>query len=227
MHPGFGPRLPGAVNRLLPLVEGDAMDLGDRPRGVEVVLQGLDDALRELDLLRKNGPRSPFRKRLRGLAQAAERPVDRLAIMRLEHGEAHDLARPVLEDVPYRHEIPRRLRHLLPLDLEEAVVEPVVGHDGGAVGAARLRDLVLVVGEDEVDAAAVDVEDRAEQRAGHRRALDVPAGTAPAPTASPRRARRASTASRGRSRSGPACRARPRRGRPPPSRRGCGCDRRP
>ena len=45
----------------------------------------------------------------------------------------------------------------------------------------RLRRLVLVVREDEVDAAAVDVELDAQQRLGHRRALDVPARPARAP----------------------------------------------
>src|SRR5262245_66159920 len=42
--------------------------------------------------------------------------------------------------------------------------------------AARLRDLVLVMWEDEIDAATVDVELFAEVPPGHRRALDVPAG---------------------------------------------------
>ena len=41
---------------------------------------------------------------------------------------------------------------------------------------ARLGGLVLVVGEHQVRAAAVDVEADAEQLLGHRRALDVPAG---------------------------------------------------
>src|SRR4029450_11495124 len=42
-------------------------------------------------------------------------------------------------------------------------------------GAARLGDLVLVVWEDEVEAAAVDLEDGPEMLLGHRGALDVPA----------------------------------------------------
>ena len=60
----------------------------------------------------------------------------------------------------------------------------------GAEGAAGLRDLVLVMGKDEIDSAAVNVEDiaarvvalqaaaeRLEQRRHrHRRALDMPAG---------------------------------------------------
>ena len=45
----------------------------------------------------------------------------------------------------------------------------------------RLRGLVLVMGEDEVVAAAVDLEADAEQLLGHRRALDVPARPAAAP----------------------------------------------
>ena len=58
---------------------------------------------------------------------------------------------------------------------------------GDAAGRLGLGDLVLVVGEDEVDAAAVDREVGAELLLGHRRALDVPARAARAPRASPRR----------------------------------------
>src|SRR4029450_11741246 len=53
------------------------------------------------------------------------------------------------------------------------------------VGAAALGDLILVVGEDEVESAAVDVDRAAEVRADHRRAFDVPAGAAAAPWAVP------------------------------------------
>jgi hypothetical protein len=87
----------------------------------------------------------------------------------------------------HREEVAERLRHLLVVDAHEAVVHPHVG-EAVAGGAAGLRDLVLVVRELEVHAAAVDVEMRAEQRGGHRRALDVPAGPARArasPTGSP------------------------------------------
>ena len=52
---------------------------------------------------------------------------------------------------------------------------------------ARLGGLVLVVGEDQVAAAAVDLEADAEQLLGHRRALDVPAGPAAAPRRVPGR----------------------------------------
>src|SRR5690606_12808645 len=52
-------------------------------------------------------------------------------------------------------------------------------------GAAGLGELVLVVGEDQVEPAAVDVELVAEVAAGHGGALDVPAGPARAPRAGP------------------------------------------
>src|SRR3954463_528990 len=50
---------------------------------------------------------------------------------------------------------------------------------------AGLRDLVLVMGKDEIDAAAVNVEAFAKMLPAHRRALEMPAGTAPAPGAVP------------------------------------------
>ena len=48
-------------------------------------------------------------------------------------------------------------------------------HEGLAGGRLRLGDLVLVVREDEVDAAGVDVEGRTQVAHAHGRALDVPA----------------------------------------------------
>ena len=54
-------------------------------------------------------------------------------------------------------------------------------------GAARLGELVLVVGEDEVQAAAVDLEARSQKAFGHGGALDVPAGTANSPRRLPER----------------------------------------
>ena len=53
------------------------------------------------------------------------------------------------------------------------------------MGALGLGDFVLVVGEDEIDAAAMDVEGLAQKRLAHRRAFDVPAGAALAPRAIP------------------------------------------
>src|SRR5579863_6103457 len=53
------------------------------------------------------------------------------------------------------------------------------------MGADALGDLVLVVREDEVEAAAVDVEGLAQGLLAHRRALDVPARPAAPPRALP------------------------------------------
>ena len=57
------------------------------------------------------------------------------------------------------------------------LLRPDARHGGRAVGAAALGNLVLVVREDEVEAAAVDVEDLAQVFRRHGRALDVPAGS--------------------------------------------------
>src|SRR5207302_4222436 len=46
---------------------------------------------------------------------------------------------------------------------------------------ARLRQLVLVVREDEIEPAAVDLKRGAEELLGHDRALDEPARPAPSP----------------------------------------------
>ena len=84
-----------------------------------------------------------------------------------------------------RGEVAERAGHLLAADVDHGVVEPVAGE--ALPGALRLGPLVLVVGEDEVHAAAVDVEAFAQQPDRHGRALDVPAGPARAPGRLPRR----------------------------------------
>src|SRR5260370_33258021 len=64
---------------------------------------------------------------------------------------------------------------------EEAVMQPVARERRAAMGADALGDLVLVVWEDEVEPAAMDVEGLAEMRLGHRRAFDVPTRPAAPP----------------------------------------------
>src|SRR5262249_61072823 len=77
---------------------------------------------------------------------------------------------------------PRRLGHLPGAHLEEPVVQPVPD-PGQAVAEERLalRDLVDVVQLAVVPPAGVQVEMLAEQGHAHHRALQVPAGRAPAP----------------------------------------------
>ncbi len=57
-------------------------------------------------------------------------------------------------------------------------MHPDIGHDFRAVGAAGLGDFVFVMGEDEIEAAAMDVEDLAQMEFRHGRAFDMPAGAA-------------------------------------------------
>ena len=84
-------------------------------------------------------------------------------------------------------EVALGLGHLAAFDLQEAVVHPVIGHDAGAMRAARLGDLVFMMREDQVEPAAVNVEHLAEVMLAHHRALDMPARTAAAPGAVPAR----------------------------------------
>jgi hypothetical protein len=85
-----------------------------------------------------------------------------------------------------RDQVAQALRHLLALELEHAVVHPVAG-EGLAGVRLGLRDLVLVMREDQVVAAAVDVDLFAQELHAHGRAFDVPARPALAPGALPAR----------------------------------------
>jgi len=89
-----------------------------------------------------------------------------------------------LQDVPDGDEVPQRLGHLFVVHLDEAVVEPVP-REGLPRGALGLGDLVFVVREDQVLAAAVNVEGLAQEVGAHDGALDVPARPPPAPGAVP------------------------------------------
>ena len=128
---------------------------------------------------------------------------------------------PRLQQLIDRHEIPQALGHLLALDLQEAVVHPDVRHDAGAEGAARLGDLVLVVREDQVEPAAVDVEDLAQIAACSWPSIRCASRGGRGPRGCPSPAPPARRASTARSPPGCACGPRPRRGRRPAGRRAC------
>jgi hypothetical protein len=81
--------------------------------------------------------------------------------------------------------VAQRLAHLLAAEGHPAVVHPVLSEP--VADRARLRLLVLVVREAQVQPSAVDVELGPEVALGHRRALQVPAGAAAAPRRRPRR----------------------------------------
>ena len=121
-----------------------------------------------------------------GLVERGLRDVEARAVVRGGERVAHDERVAHGEQVVGEHEVAERLRHLLVADRDEAVVHPVARER--VAGRGRLRELVLVVREAQVEAAAVDVELGPEVAPRHRGALDVPAGTAAAPRRLPRRA---------------------------------------
>ena len=125
-------------------------------------------------------------ERIARLNDEVAREVDGAAVVRREHEQAHGLGVELLHDVAHGEEVARGLGHLLVVHVDVAVVHPVFGKRL-ARRALGLGDLVFVVREDEVHAAAVDVKRLAEVLHAHGRALDVPAGTAHAPRALPRR----------------------------------------
>ena len=71
-------------------------------------------------------------------------------------------------------EVVQRLRHLLLVDVDETVMQPVSGEliPRGCFG---LGYFVLVVREDQILATTVDIECITQMSGAHRRALDVPA----------------------------------------------------
>src|SRR5204863_6101407 len=117
----------------------------------------------------------PAVERRLGLLQALMREIERLAVMRRQQQETDRLARILVKQLVHGEEVAERLAHLLAGDVEEAVVHPVLRHEGTTERRAALRNLVLVVREDQVEAAGMDVERLAQQLAAHRRAFDVPA----------------------------------------------------
>ncbi len=79
-----------------------------------------------------------------------------------------------LEQVAHEDQVAQRLAHLLAVVGDHRRVHPVPGQ--GLAGDRRaLGDLALVVGEDQVGAAAVEVEGGAVGGQHHGRAFDVPA----------------------------------------------------
>ena len=121
-----------------------------------------------------------------GLDERLGAEGERLAVVTGGEVQHDGIAAVLGEDLVQQRDVADRLGHLLAGELDHPVVDPQLGQLGPA-RAARLRRLVLVVGEHEVRATAVDVEPGAEQPLGHRRALDVPAGPARAPRGVPRR----------------------------------------
>src|SRR5579864_3678600 len=64
-------------------------------------------------------------------------------------------------------------------------MNPVARQRGTGMRAAALRDLILMVGKDEIEPAAMNVDRFAKVGPDHRRAFDVPAGAPAAPRGIP------------------------------------------
>src|SRR5919201_3683523 len=152
----------------------------ERLRSVEVVRQGFVQ-LRLVHLGRSVlKQRVPERREARGrLLHRLVGEVDRLRPVAAQEEEEQRLAAPAVEGVADRDDVALRLPHLLAGEAEHPVVRP----DAPELvpERARLRQLVLVVREDEVEPAAVDLEGGPEELLGHNRALDVPARSAATP----------------------------------------------
>ena len=84
-------------------------------------------------------------------------------------------------------EIAQALAHFLAFNLKKAIMHPHIGHGVRAMGATGLSDLILMVREDQVQPAAMDIEGFAQIALGHGRAFDMPARTPPTPWTVPAR----------------------------------------
>jgi hypothetical protein len=147
---------------------------------------------RRLDALRRLGGVAherldPAVRRL-GVGDRLRRPLERRAVVAGAERVAQHLRPDGLQHVLDERAVAQALAHLLAAAAghgDQAVVEPVLRE--AVAGAGRLRQLVLVVREDEVDPAGVHVEGLAEVVHGHGGALDVPPRPARAPRRRPRR----------------------------------------
>jgi hypothetical protein len=135
-------------------------------------------------------PAAPRRARCTAAQRAARfvqqrvAEVERAAVVRAQHEEAQRLAVEALQHIGMVKKLPSDL-DIFSLSMFRKPLCIQTLTKGSAARALALRDLVLVVRELQVQAAAVDVEGLAEQRAAHGRALDVPARAAGAVGAGP------------------------------------------
>ena len=161
-------RLQSACRFLAPALGrlGNPMNDRNRARRIQIVAQrrqhfGIGLA-RSRDIVQHIGKIHQRRARLR---QPLHRPIDGRAIVRAKHRQAAHFSRPALpaeligrNQLVDGDEVAERFRHLLPFDLQKAVVHPHVGHHLRIVGATRLGNLVFVMGEHEIDPATMNIE---------------------------------------------------------------------
>ena len=129
------------------------------------------------------------RERKIRLFELHQRIVDRSAILAAEQEKAQHFRvsqRSAIEHFADGEKVAERLRHLLVVDVDEAVVHPKI-RELLTRCRARLRDLVFMVRELQIHAAGVDVEMLTQNLGRHHRAFDMPAGTARPPGRGPTR----------------------------------------
>ena len=104
--------------------------------------------------------------------------------MRRYHKETDRLIAVFFRNISYGEEIAERLRHLNIVNVDISVVHPIIC-ERHAVAALALSDLILMVREDEILTAAMNVDRIAEETSYHRRTFDMPARSAMSPRGLP------------------------------------------
>ena len=121
----------------------------------------------------------PLKSRL-GSLQEFIGEVDRHSVVTRKDEESDDFIREMLNDIPDRKEVTERLTHLLTVNIYESIVYPVICKCA-AVSRFTLSDLVLVVREDKILSAAMNIDRITEVLLDHCGALDMPAGSSLSP----------------------------------------------
>ena len=104
--------------------------------------------------------------------------------MCVQHEETKHLQIIFLADLTNSKEIAQRFGHLTVINIQECIMHPVM-RELLAAASLALCDLVLMMREDQILSAAVDVDLLAQIFLGHDRALNVPARTALSPRGLP------------------------------------------
>ena len=92
------------------------------------------------------------------------------------------LAGRLLQQVAHQQHVAQRLGHLGVVHIHEAVVQPVAHEQLAAMGAGALGHLVLVMGKDQVVAAAVDVDGAARDAGRPSPSIRYASRAGPGPT---------------------------------------------
>ena len=181
--------------------------LADRQCRIEIIIHGLIErgqiffslagqfscrsciALLRLQQLVHEGPGLFKTSKARlSLFEALIAEIQRAAVMCLQDEEADHLTRILLEDILDREEVILGLGHLLIVDRNETIVQPVLGKAVIVTDAGlRLSNLILMMREDQITSATVEIKFLTKILERHGRALDMPARTSFAPGAVPAR----------------------------------------